>query len=111
MSLDIAECDWKVFKELHAIAMDRFFEETVKQMQPLLWTKNKTAQERFWAALDYATERRKLAARLFDDPRRSAAIMMAAALYAREIMTEEELSRFGPETREKIRTIADIGRS
>jgi hypothetical protein len=54
MERDIAERDWKVFKELHAIAMDRFFEKAVKDMQPMLWHKNKPAQERFWDALTYA---------------------------------------------------------
>jgi hypothetical protein len=62
MERDIAERDWKVFKELHATATDRFFEKAVKDMQPMLWHKNKPAQERLWDALTYAKKQREQAA-------------------------------------------------
>ncbi len=110
MPRDIAERDWKVFKELHAIAMDRFFEKAVKEMQPLLWAKNKPAQERFWDALTYAAKQRKQAARLFDGSSRSNTSFMAGLIYANQFLTDEEIARFTPELQEQLRSIAVIAR-
>jgi hypothetical protein len=111
VGLDIAESDWKVFKILHPIAMDRFFERAVKEMQPLLWTKNKPAQERFWDALNLAEKQRQQAARLFDDYRRSTAVLQAGLWYANDLLTEEESSRFSPEMQQRLRALAKLGSS
>jgi len=111
MQRDMAESDWKVFKELHPIAMNRFFEKAVKEMQPLLWTKNKPAQERFWDALEYATQQRQQAARLFDDFRRSTAIIQAGLIYANHLLTEEEIGRFSDQTREQLQTFIGLRNS
>jgi hypothetical protein len=110
MDRDITERDWKVFRELHAIAMDRFFENAVKEMQPMLWQKNKIAQERFWDALTYAKEQRKQAADVFDGMRRSTAVFQAGLMYARHLLTKEEISRFTPEMQEQLERFLSVRR-
>ena len=110
MQSDIAERDWKVFKELHPIAMDRFFEKTVKDLQQPLWTKNKPAQERFWDAWTYATRQQEQTAILFDDFRRSTAILQARMIHANHLYSDEEVARFSPEMRDRLRAFVEMTR-
>jgi hypothetical protein len=108
MSLDIAESDWKIFKELHPIALDRFFTRSVKEIRSALETKDKSAKEQFWRAFDLADKDRKQAAQLFDDYRRSTAMLMTAALFRRNLITEPELNRFSQELREQVKSLLNI---
>ena len=109
MERDIAERDWKVFKELHSIAMNRFFEKAVKDMQPMLWHKDKPAQERFWDALTYAKKQREQAARLFDGKSRSNAVFQAGLIYANHLLSKEEINRFSPEMQEHLERFLTVG--
>jgi hypothetical protein len=108
MPAEISERDWKLFKELHPIAMNRFFEKAVKEMQPLLWSKEKQAQERFLDALTYAQDKREQASRLFDDLRRSTALLIAGIVYANGFFTADEVSRFSPDAQQRFRTLGAL---
>jgi hypothetical protein len=108
MGREIAERDWKVFKDLHSIAIDRFFEKAVKEMQPLLCAKNNPSQKRFWDALELANRHRKQAAKLFDDFRRSTAIIQAGMIHANKLLTAEEISRFSSEMQAQLRVFSEL---
>jgi len=110
MSRDIAESDWKVFKKLHSIAMERFFHKAVKEMRPLLDIDGTPPKDQFWDVLNLATQRRKLAADLFDDMRRSTAIFIIAAIARHKLVTDTELAGFSPEARQQIQGLLDISR-
>jgi hypothetical protein len=110
MSRDILESDWKVFKKLHPIAMERFFQRAVKEMRPLLDIDGTPAKDQFWDVLNLATERRKLAATLFDGPSRSSAILLIAGIARHKLVTEEELAGFSAEARQQIQGMLEFSR-
>jgi len=108
MSRDIAESDWKIFKQLHPVALDRFFKKAVADIRPLLDAKEISAKDQFWDAFDLAKKRREEAAELFDDLRRSTAMLMIAALAAHKLITDQEMAKFSPDLRESVRSYLGI---
>jgi hypothetical protein len=68
---DIKESDWKIFRKLHPVALERFCESVLAESQLLHRDTKQTAHERFIAIHRLFYERNKEVARLFDDvPRR-----------------------------------------
>ena len=98
----ILESDWKKFKPLHALAMDRFFQKTNAEIAQRILSTQGTHQDRFWNAHEFACDQRKEAAELFDDPRRSSALLKLAAFCRQGLLTPEEISPLTPETRQFI---------
>jgi len=102
MSREIAESDWKMFRKLHAVALERFFERAVSEIERPVSDKGKPSRDRYWDAVEFIKSNRKELARLFDDMRRSTALLQLAAIYSQKLLTAEEMSRFSPEARETV---------
>jgi uncharacterized protein YjgD (DUF1641 family) len=108
MSLEIAESDWKVFRKLHAVALERFFERAVSEIERLVSDQGKTSRERYWDAVEFIKSNRKELARLFDDMRRSTALIQLASIYSQKLLTAEEMSQFSPKAREMVQAYLGI---
>ena len=108
MSGKITESDWKLFRKLHEIAVERFYQRTVSEIERLLLEKNGTNRDQFWNAFELMNQRRKEASGLFDDLRRSTALVQLALIYSNGLLTSEEMFRFSPETRAMVQTFLDI---
>jgi hypothetical protein len=57
---------------------------------------------------DLVRERDKTIGRLFNDPRRSNALILLVNIKQQGLLTAEEFARFSPETRERIENIEDV---
>jgi hypothetical protein len=104
----IAEKDWKTFKDLHPIVLERFFQKVLAEIRHIVLEKDKDGREQFWAAFELMNERRKEAARLFDDFRRSTAIFQLAMMCVQGLLTDEEMGRFSVEAREAVERLRGI---
>ena len=102
MSADIKESDWKIFKELHTIAMERFSRRTLPEIERLLADQDKTGHERLCDVIELVRRRHKELRELFDDYRRSAALFQLMGFRSRGLMTDDELARLSPEIRQTI---------
>ena len=108
MPLDINEPDWKRFKEVHAIAKERFAQKCLEQVQYHLTDKTKSAAERFFEIRQAIREREKERAGLFDDFRRSTALMQIVMMRGEKLITDGEMLRFSDELRDKVAQIMKI---
>ncbi|HTV48761.1 MAG TPA: hypothetical protein VMG59_10000 [Phycisphaerae bacterium] len=102
MSREIPESDWKLFRKLHEIVVERFYQRTISDIERLLLEKNGTSREQFWNAFELMNQRRKEASGLFDDFRRSTALIQLGLICSNELLTAEEMSRFSPGTRATV---------
>jgi hypothetical protein len=102
MANGIAEKDWKTFKDLHPVVLERFFQKVLAEIRSVILEKDKDGREQFWAAYELMNERRKEAARIFDDFRRSTAILQLAMMCVQGLVLEEEMGRFSAEAREAV---------
>jgi hypothetical protein len=97
----IPESDWKIFRELHRVALERMCERVLKEAREQMGAQ-KTAVERYWELNELVRKREKEIRQAFDDLRRSTAWLQIRIIYLLELWTKEELGRFSEETRTRL---------
>jgi hypothetical protein len=102
MSRTISESDWKLFRQFQPIALERFCQRVLSEIHRLASGADKTSHERYLAVFELIQRRDRELADAFNDFRRSTALRQLACIQSHQLLTEEELSRFSPETREVV---------
>ena len=102
MMREIKEADWKIFRQVHAVTLVRFCLRVLDDSERLHKDTSQSAYERYIAIYRLFDERDKEVARLFNDLRRSTAVLQIAALKVRGLLTEEEFARFSQETQSLV---------
>jgi hypothetical protein len=108
MSREIKESDWKVFRRLRAIALERFCQRVLMEIDRIAANTGTSSHERYLAVFRLIEERDQQLAAAFNDPRRSTALRQLVAIQSHELLTEEELSDFSPEMRDAVRSLLEI---
>ncbi len=98
----IPESDWKLFRQLREVALDRFCKRVLDELDPLRRDTTRSHHERFLDVFDFLLRRNKALARAFDDPRRSRMIDQLAAMHAEGLLEPDEVTRFTARTRQAI---------
>jgi hypothetical protein len=107
--MNINESDWKVFRRLHSIALERYCERALEDVRHATTGKG-TYHDRYRKVYRVIHNHDKRIAAAFDDPRRSTAFLLLANIIAEELLTEEELQQFSPEAQERIESIKRMQR-
>ena len=108
MASEIKESDWKLFRQLHPVALERFCERVLAEVQAAVTDTSEGSHDRYLKLFDLVRERDKTIGRLFNDPRRSNALILLVNIKQQGLLTEEEFARFSPETRERIENIEEV---
>ena len=102
MSRDILESDWKLLRKMHPIALERFCRRILVEIERISSESARSCHQRYLDIFNLIKDRAKEIERAFDDLRRSTALVRLAAIQYHELLTEEEFSRFSPETRDTV---------
>jgi hypothetical protein len=105
MTREITESDWKVLRKLHSIALERFCARLIDVIHGITSASDRSAHDRYLDVLTLIKKREREMADAFDDLRRSTAFLRLLAIQCHGLLTEEELERFSPETRELLRAM------
>jgi hypothetical protein len=97
----IAETDWKVLRRLHPIALERFCERVLAEIEGVMHP-GQSAHQRYLDIFEIVQHRDREMARIFDDPKRSHALIMLAQIHAKGLLTEEEFQSLSPEARSAL---------
>jgi len=108
---DIKESDWRIFKELRTVALDRFCRRVLEEVERLNADSAKTYHQRYLAIYRYTRESDKDLALAFNDMRRSTAMLQLARIQHHDLLTAEEFSRFSEEARSAVEALLAIQRS
>jgi hypothetical protein len=100
------ESDWKVFRELRQIALERFCKRTLEEIQSIVRDGSRTHHERYLAVFRLLRRRDDELAHAFNDPRRSRVIGQLVAIYASGLLEPDELERFTERTRATVESLA-----
>jgi hypothetical protein len=103
--MDMKESDWKVFRKLRELALERYCERVLEEVRRKTEKRDSSYHERYlklWALL---RKRDKTIAYAFNNPRRSQAFFQLSNIVAENLLTDAELSQFSEETREAIKLI------
>lgn len=105
MSREIKESDWKLFRQLHSVALERFCQRILSEVEGISNDNEKSFHQRYSDVFDTIDGRNQEIAHAFDNPRRSAALMQLATIRSRGLLTDDEFQQFSEETRELIEVL------
>ena len=108
---DIQESDWKLFKRLREIALERFCDRVLDEISHFRSDGSKSKHEQYLAIYRLMRERDKEVDAIFDHLRRSTAVQQLCAFRSHDLVTEQELYQFSPELRKSVEdTVEFFGR-
>ena len=110
MAREIKESDWKLFRRLHKVALERFCQRVIEEINHATSNCTEDYHKRYLEVFDLIMDRNEKMAWAFDDIRRSRAIILLTNIRKSDLLTEEEFSQFSPETRESVEVILGIRR-
>lgn len=108
MASSIPERDWKVFRELHRVALDRLCEKILAEAKDEIERPGKRPHEKYLSLFNLIKDRDEDISRGFDDFRRSTAWLQIALIHRMGLFTDDEVRRFSPETIEMLEKITAI---
>lgn len=99
---ELPETDWKVFRELRQVALERFCQRAIEDLDRVLRDGSQTFHQRYRHAFQLLETRDQALARMFDDPRRSRMVIQLAEIRAHHLLQADEFGRFSLKTRDTI---------
>jgi hypothetical protein len=110
MSRELKEPDWRLFRQLQRLALERFSQGILDQIAVASTVDSKSYHQRYLDIFNLIQQRNEEMAEAFDNPRRSTAIIQLAVIVSHGWLTQEEFLRFGEETRNAVESFRDIDR-
>lgn len=107
MHNQIRESDWKVFKEIHKLALERYCQRVIEEVAKVAADGGKSHHERYLALFRLIRDRDKELASAFDDFRRSTAVLQLTLIKSLGLLTDDEFARFSPATRKQVDFMLD----
>jgi hypothetical protein len=104
----IRESDWKLLRRLQPVALDRFCQRVLSDVQATCSDTAATAHERYLQVFKLLREQDKEMAMIFDDMRRSTALYTVTLMRTSGLITDEEFAEFSEELRETIQRYQGI---
>jgi inhibitor of KinA sporulation pathway (predicted exonuclease) len=104
----IKESDWKILRKIHTDAVERFCERILLEIEQIQSDSTKSFHQRYLEVFAFLRRRDKEIALTFDNPRRSTALQQLTAMKVRDLLTEEEFSRFSQETQDVVALLIEI---
>src|SRR5262249_39496257 len=111
MMREIKESDWKIFRQLHAVALERFCQRVLDESEGLRGDTTRSAHERYVAIYQLFHERDKDVARLFNDLRRSTALWQLTAITGQGLLTDDEFARFSQEAQNLVASLLEVAQA
>lgn len=108
---EINESDWRLFRRLQPLALERFCERVLSEVGHLASEAGRSSHDRYLEVFRLIRRRDEELATAFDGPRRSAALLQLARLRFHGLLTEEEFAGFSPEARDTVQVLLDGGPS
>jgi hypothetical protein len=105
MSTDLPESDWKAFRKLRELALERLCERILAEVGRITSDAKRTSHARYLAAFELIQERDDQIARAFNNPRRSVAAAQLATMLSLDLIRQEELQSFTPRTQSVVQAL------
>jgi hypothetical protein len=99
---EIKESDWKVLRRLHPIALERFCERVLAEIDRVENDNARSFHLRYLDIFEIVQRRDRDIGRIFDDLKRSNALAMLTQIRANDLLLEQEFCSLSAETRNAI---------
>lgn len=105
MPRTIAEADWTVLRRVHPLALERYCERVLAEIERVTHNSAQNTHQRYLDIFKIIEQRDREMASTFDDPRRSNALTMLARMRSEGLLMADEFSSLSPETRSAIKLL------
>ncbi len=105
MGAQISEADWKVFRRVRVNALERFCDRVLSEVSRLAAETSRSSHERYLAVFKLLQKQDEQLADMFDNPRRSTALLQLVRMHSQDLLTDEEFARFSSEIRARVEWI------
>src|SRR2546423_2983497 len=102
MSVIPAEADWKLFRRLQPVALQRFCQRALVDVCRLAADPGRAAHDRYLAVYALVRDRDRELAAAFDGPSRSTAFGQLARLRAEGLLADDEFAGFSADARSAV---------
>ena len=99
---EIKESDWKILRELQTVVLERFCRQILSEVKKIDADSAKSFHQKYLDIFRLVQRRDKEIAQIFDNPRRSKALIQLAEMQSRDLLSSDEYLRFNQETRNII---------
>ena len=106
--MNIPEPDWRRFKEVHEILLQRYCSRVLKDLLAVAQGSDESPHDRYLKIYGMIRNRDKELALAFNDFRRSTAVSQLGLMRCMGLLTDEELASFSEETRQRVDNYASI---
>jgi len=110
MSREIPESDWRQFREVHKLLVERFSQKILDELARIIESGQGTAHDKYLHIYKLIEKRDRELGTAFNDFRRSTAIMQLIVMRRMGLLTDQDLLRFTAETQRTIHDIASLDR-
>lgn len=107
MPRSVPESDWKLFRRLREVALERFCHSILGELEAICGDEFRSSSDRFRDAFSLLDRRNQEVARLFDEPRRSTMLMQLSAMSHCQLLQPKELAQFSTATLDLIRALQE----
>ena len=105
---EFPEADWKVFRRLRAVALERFCEQILRQVVSTCSDPSKSSHERYLSIWRLLQKHDKQLADAFNNPRRSDAFPQLTLMFSLGLVDAQELQKFTPDTQNMIKMLMGL---
>jgi len=110
MKRDVPEADWKIFRRVRKVVLERFCERGLSEVRAIVSDESTSHLSRYDAVNQRLRDQKRSLGQAFDDPRRSTMILQLAAIVRMDLMTAEEVAQFSEETRRVVESLHEVVR-
>jgi hypothetical protein len=108
MAAHVPESDWKQFRSLREVALERLCDRTLQEIVRLAADASSGSHQRYLEIYELIQKRDREMARAFDDPRRSRVLQQLSAMHALDLLEVGELDAFTDETRKAVEFLSTL---
>jgi hypothetical protein len=95
----ISEADWKLFRKVKPLALERFCQRVLSEIVGIASDSTKGSHERYLNVFKQLQARDDELAAAFNDSRRSTAFVQLSRVRSLGLLTDEEIAEFSAESR------------
>lgn len=104
----IRESDWKLLRQLQPVAIDRFCQRLLSDVQSTCSDTAVSAHERYLQVFRLVQDQDRRMAEIFDDVRRSNAVRRVALMRSSGLISDDEFAKFSEELRDVVQRSQSI---
>ena len=103
--------DWKIFRELRDVALERFCDRVLIDLQTIITDPSQTALDRYHQIYRLIQEQDNQLGLAFDNPRRSQMRPQLMNIVALDLLDDAEIARFSAEIQALLQTFVNRKKS